>query len=383
MTREYALFPGCSGKTTGLAYTESFSYVAKRLGLRVDEIRDWSCCGSGVASGSNPDLASALPARNLALAEAQFGDRPVLALCAGCYQSLRRGLVAAREGDAERTHIERLIDKPYAARAEVVNGIEVFLDNEVADSLRAQVVAPLSGLRVACYYGCMLLRPRTLCSFDDEENPTTMERVVALSGAEPIDWSFKTECCGASHQVSMAKTTRPLIDRIFNDALENGADAIACACPLCMLNLDMREAEVNRRRRAAGLPEIDIPVYYFTELLASSLGALPNESGIARHFHPAQQLVADAMARGVDEVLARLNEQENKPKLSPEDEAFEAKLAGMDPEKAAKVRAAREAKRRKQAEQARAVQPASAGEGGASAEQARAAQPSDTQEVIA
>lgn len=376
MNREYALFPGCSGQTTGLAYTESFTYVAKRLGLRVDEIRDWNCCGSGVASGANPDLAVALPARNLALAEAQFGDRPVLALCAGCYQNLRRGLVAAREGDEARVHIERLINKPYAARGEVINGVEVFLDDEVADALRAQVVAPLSGLRVACYYGCMLLRPRTLCSFDDEENPTTMERVVALSGAEPIEWSFKTECCGASHQVSMAKATRPLIDRIFENALENGADAIACACPLCMLNLDMREVEVNRRRRAAGLPEVDIPVYYFTELLASAIGALPAESGIARHFHPAATCITDAMARGVDEVLARLDEEQAKPKLSPEDEAFEAKLAGMDPEKAAKVRAAREAKRRKQAKEA-LPQPAD------TPQPAGTAQPADAQEVIA
>lgn len=340
----YALFPGCSAETTGRAYTESFNYIAERIGLNVAEIDDWNCCGSAVASGVDPDLADALPARSLALAEEQFGDTPVLALCAGCYQNLRRGLVHARRSEGDHARIERLIDRSYSARAEVVNGIEVFLDQEVADAVTSQVVAPLEGMKVACYYGCMLLRPRDLCSFDDEENPTTMEKVVALSGATPIEWAFKTECCGASHQVSMAKQTKPLIGRIFDDAVSNGAEAIACACPLCMLNLDMREAEVNRQRKAAGLPEIDIPVYYFTELIASSMGALPDESGVARHFHPASELVVKAMERGVDATIERLD----KPALSPEEAAFEAKLAAMDPEKAAKVRAAHEAKKRKQ-----------------------------------
>lgn len=345
MNRRFALFPGCSAQTTGKAYTESFSYMARRIGLGIDEIRDWNCCGSAVAAGANPDLGDALPARNLALAEEQFGDVPVLALCAGCYQNLRRGLVHTRASEADHARIEALIDRPYAASAEVVNGIEPFLDPDVAAAVRGRVIAPLQGLKVACYYGCMLVRPRELCSFDDAECPTSMEQVVALSGAECVDWSFKTECCGASHQVSMAKHTRPLIARLFEAAAANGADAIACACPLCMPNLDMREAEVNRARREAGAPAFDIPVYYFTELLASALGALPEESGVARHFHPAARQVMAAMTRGVDATLAELD----RPALSAEEAAFEAKLAAMDPARAAKVRAAHEAKRRRQA----------------------------------
>lgn len=348
---KYAMFPGCSAQTTGKSYTESFNYVARRIGLSIEEIRDWNCCGSGVAAGANLQLADALPARNLALAEEQFGDTPVLALCAGCYQNLRRGLVHARASEADRERIEGLIGRSYAAQAEVLNGIEVFLDEDNARAVAEQVVAPLEGMHVACYYGCMLLRPRDLCNFDDEENPTSMEKVVAISGAQTVEWAFKTECCGASHQVSMAKKTKPLIGRIFDDAVANGADAIACACPLCMLNLDMREAEVNRQRKAAGLPEYDIPVYHFTELLASAMGALPDESGVSRHFHPAQAQITAAMNRGVD----LTNERLNAPQLSPEDQAFEEKLAGMDPEKAAKARAAREAKKRMQAQQGQEV----------------------------
>lgn len=339
----YTFYPGCSAETTGRAYTESFKYVANQIGLTINEIEDWNCCGSTVAAGADPQLADALPARNLALAEQQHGEDPVLTLCAGCYQNLRRALVHTRRSEDDQRRVSNLIAMPYEAKAEVYNGIEPFLEDDVADAVREKVVAPLKDMKVACYYGCMLLRPLDLVSFDDEEQPTTMEQVVELAGATPIEWAFKNECCGASHQVSMAKQSKPLIARIFDDAARNGAEAIACACPLCMLNLDMRQAEVNQRRRAQGLPEYDIPVYYFTELLASAMGAQPKESGITRHFHPAVQLVSDAMERGVAAVF----EEKNKPKLSPEEEAFEKKLAAMDPEKAAKVRAAHEAKKRK------------------------------------
>ena len=107
-------------------------------------------------------------------------------------------------------------------------------------------------MKVACYYGCHAPSPRDLCPFDDEEDPQSMEGIVALAGAEPVEL-IKNECCGASHQVVVARKARPLISRIFENAAANGAEAIATACPLCMLNLDMREAEVNKQRAAQGL----------------------------------------------------------------------------------------------------------------------------------
>ncbi len=307
MSKSYSFFPGCSSMTTGRAYTESFTYIAQRIGLTVDEIKDWNCCGSGVAPGADSFLAEALPARNLALSEQQYPGRPVLTLCAGCYQNLRRALVHARSGEEQQQRIEALIDRPYKATEEVINGIEVFLDEETAQAVKSEVIAPLDTMNVACYYGCMLLRPRDLCNFDDEERPSTMEQVVALSGANPVEWDFKTECCGASHQVSTAKEARPLIAQILENARLNGADAIACACPLCMLNLDMRQKQLNKTQREQGLPEFSIPIYYFTELIAASMGALPEECGITRHFTPAVELVSEAMKQGIDATLQKLD----------------------------------------------------------------------------
>lgn len=314
-----ANFPGCSATSTGLAYTESFNYVAGRVGIELVDIPDWNCCGASAGHLQSHDLGDALPARSLALAEEAHGDTPVLALCAGCYQNLRRALVHGRSSEERLAQINELLQRDWKAQADVLNGIEPFLDEEVAARAKEQVVEPLNGLKVACYYGCALVRPRALSDFDDEEQPHSMEQVVAITGAAPIEWHFKTECCGASHQVSAASAAKPLIERIFDNAAANGAEAIATACPLCMLNLDMREAEVNKARLRAGKKPYDIPVYYFTELLAASFGAPAEEIGIERHFHPAAAALAAAKAR----------EPEPEP-LTPEQEKEERKRKALE-----------------------------------------------------
>ena len=337
-----ANFPGCSATSTGLAYTESFNYVAQRVGIEVVDVPDWNCCGASAGHLQSHDLGDALPARSLALSEEAFGDTPVLALCAGCYQNLRRALIHGRSSKERLAEINEIIERDWKAEAEVLNGIEPFLDEEVAAQVKEQVKEPLNDLKVACYYGCALVRPRALSEFDDEEQPTSMERVLELTGAKPITWHFKTECCGASHQVSVASAAKPLIERIFDNAAANGAEAIATACPLCMLNLDMRLSEVNKARLRDGKQPYDIPVYYFTELLAASFGGASSEIGIERHFHPAVAMIERAKAR----------EPEPEP-LTPEQEKEERKRKAL--ELAAKKKA-------EKAAQAAQASPADAGD---------------------
>ena len=209
---------------------------------------------------------------------------------------LKTATAHAQDNDEVRIQLEHIIDRPWSASAYVANGLEPFLPTEIQERLAQRVCLPLDGLKVACYYGCALLRPAEICGFDDDEQPHTMEDLVALSGATPIEWNFKNECCGASHQISVPKTGRTMIRRILENAEANGADAIACACPLCMLNLDMREVEINATRAKEGLPPLDIPIYYFTELLAASMGAPASKSGINRHFYPAGNLHERALA---------------------------------------------------------------------------------------
>lgn len=292
---KYALFPGCSATSTGIAYTLSYNYVARACGIELAEIPDWNCCGATSAHRESELLGDALPARSLALSEGTFGDTPVLAPCAGCYQHLKTAVEHARANDERRAKVAEVIQRPWDATADVVNGLEPFTNEDIQAKVRDHVTTPLDGLKVACYYGCALLRPAEV-AFDDDEHPQAMEEIVALTGAEPVEWNFHNECCGASHHIAIPEAGRTMTRRILENAAANGADAIACACPLCMLNLDMREAETNAARAKEGLPALDIPVYYFTELLAASFGAAPEKVGLNRHFYPAADLHNRALA---------------------------------------------------------------------------------------
>lgn len=310
----YAYFPGCSASSTGLAYTMSAAYVAERVNLELLEIPDWCCCGTSAALMTDELLSHSLSARSLALAEAMAvtavdgskQELDVVAPCAGCYASLKAASHQARLSEQNRRQLEQIIELPWSARAEVLSILELLSQPELQQRLQQGIVASLGGLRVACYYGCALVRPVEVCKFDDAENPQSMDRLMAMIGAEPVRWAFKTECCGASHQISQPKGARRLIERILEDAMANGAEAIATACPLCMLNLDMRQAEINRGRDAAGdvardaardaAAAFDLPVYYFTELLGLALGGQPKQLGIDKHFWPAAR-AAEAVAK--------------------------------------------------------------------------------------
>ena len=336
---EYAYFPGCSANTTGVSFTRSAAYVADKIGFKMHEIPDWNCCGTSAAALTSPELAVALPARSLAISEREFPELDVMAPCAGCYRSLKTSLVYARESEDNLAHVRELIDMPYDAKANVVSLLEAFAADDVREAIAANVTRKLRCLKVACYYGCAMVRPVDVCAFDDEEDPTSMDEMMELIGAEPVDWAYKTECCGAAQQMAVPKQAKPMIERIFENAQANGADCIVTSCPLCMLNLDMREAEINNARIAAGKDPFDIPCYYFTELIGLAFGAQPDEVGIDIHFHPAELLL---LQRELDALLA---EEADMAARAEE----ERKLA----ERAAKIAAAKAAKAAKAAAHAR------------------------------
>jgi heterodisulfide reductase subunit B len=314
----YAYFPGCSAVATGIPFTLSADYVGERIGMELAEIPDWCCCGTSAALVTDGDLAVALPARSLALAERMDPALTVATPCAGCYSSLKSAVHYARASERNRRRLEELIEMPYAASADVVSFLEIMALPENKEAIAAALTSSLHGLKVASYYGCALVRPPKVCKFDDPENPQSMDELMVIAGAEPVDWAFKTECCGASHQISEPKGARRLIERIFEDAAANGAEAIATACPLCMLNLDMREQELNARRVAEGKAPFNIPVYYFTELLGVAMGGDMKQLGIDRHFWPAED-TARAAGKGEPESEAEASEASNDkaPAIAP------------------------------------------------------------------
>lgn len=281
MTRGY--FPGCSMHGTSREFGESLEAVAAALGRELHEIQDWNCCGASSAHVVNRTLAVALPARNLALAEAQGLDE-ILAPCAACYNRLAGARHALATDEALRRAMPDILGRPIENRVAVRNILEVLL--EAAPLIKERMTLHLNGLKVACYYGCLLVRPAAITGFDDAEQPESMERIATLCGATPVRWNMALECCGGSFSVCRTGSVVRLGRAILADARRAGADAIVVACPMCHSNLDFRQSAIEENGNAP------LPVLYVTELVGLALGLAPEALGLGRHFVSAGPLLA-------------------------------------------------------------------------------------------
>jgi heterodisulfide reductase subunit B len=275
MGLEIGYYPGCSLYATFREGDESLRTIAPLLDVTLDEVDDWSCCGATSAHASNYLLSIALPARNLALAEAA-GHQRLLAPCAACYNRLAvaRHEMSSSAGLFDK--VGQILERPFANSVTICNVVD-FL-HEMVPVIKQRVTRPLRGLKLACYYGCLLVRPAEVCSVDDTEAPTTMEEVVQATGAETVAWNMRLECCGAAFSVCRTPTVIRLGRKILADARKHGADAIVVACPMCHSNLDFRQDEMLGR----GAP--DIPIVFLAELVGLALDAEPRELGFRRHF---------------------------------------------------------------------------------------------------
>lgn len=271
----YGYYPGCSMHSSGREYGESMHVILGKIGVSLDEINDWACCGASSAHYVNHLLSIALPARSLALAEEQ-GMKQIVAPCAACFARLATAHNSLKIDDKLKRKIaDDILEKPnFTNNVQVLNILE-FL-TELTPKLKEQITKPLNSLKVACYYGCLLLRPLENNSFDDPEIPGSMEELVKLTGAEPINWNMATECCGAGLSLSRTPSVTRLGSSIIEDAANKGADAIIVGCPMCHTNLDLRQKTMSLSRQ--------IPIYYITELLGLAMGASPSELGIPRHY---------------------------------------------------------------------------------------------------
>ncbi|WP_258359689.1 CoB--CoM heterodisulfide reductase iron-sulfur subunit B family protein [Moorella sulfitireducens (nom. illeg.)] len=275
---KYAYYPGCSLEATAKEYNQSAKIVARHLGVELWEIPDWSCCGATAAHNNDHLLSLALPARNLALAEAEGLD--VAVPCAACFNRLRAAEAAVRESESMQATVSEIIGRDYRA----TNKTRAFLDvmvNEVGlEKIKEQVVKPLAGLKLVAYYGCLLVRPPQLTAFDDPEDPMTIDRLIQALGGEAVSWSYKTECCGGSLATARADIGVRMIYQVLRRARDAGAEGIVTACPLCFLNLDMRQGQAA----AAHGDRLGFPIFYFTELMGIALGYAPKDLGLTTHF---------------------------------------------------------------------------------------------------
>lgn len=289
---KYAFFPGCSLESTAWDFDRSTRAVCRALGIELEEIPDWTCCGSTPAHASNSSLAVALPVLNLQKAQAL--RLPVMTACASCYARLRTANYKVRSKPEQRQQAERLTGKPYNGETEVHHVLDVLVNHYGLNKVEAKVRRPLEGLRVACYYGCLLTRPPEIVAFDNPEHPTCMDDLVAAAGAEPVAWPYATECCGASLSMTHAKAVCRLGHKLISMARQAGADCIAVACPLCQMNLDLRQADAAKAR--GSIPET--PVLYITQLLGMALEIPAKDLGIDALTVSASDLVGSAASGG-------------------------------------------------------------------------------------
>lgn len=274
MTR-IAYYPGCSLLGTAREYDESLRAIVRKMGIELVTVPDWNCCGASSAHSLDHDLSIALPARILSLAET-LGVEDMVVPCAACYNRL----VMARhdmEDAATRARIMETTGMAYKGTVKPLNIIE-FLQKH-AESFKDKITAPFDK-DVACYYGCLLVRPPKVMQFDRPEDPRSMDDIMSLMGATPVEWDFKVECCGAGHSITRANLVGMLSGKIVGNAVKKHAQAIIVACPLCHSNLDMRRNFINK---AAG-EKYTIPVLYITEALGLAMGLGEKELGLHRHI---------------------------------------------------------------------------------------------------
>jgi heterodisulfide reductase subunit B2 len=272
-------YPGCSLTSGSREYHESVEALAKTFDIELIQVPDWNCCGSTAAHNLNKSLSLSLPARILALAE-KNGLKELVIPCAACYNRLTMTQLELNSDKKISAEISEIIGMPLSGKIEILNIIQ-FVQKYISPALPEKVKHPFN-YKVACYYGCLLVRPNDKLAFDRTEDPLSMDEMAASAGAITIDWPFKTECCGAGLTMSRTDTVARLSGKIVKEAVERGADAIVVACPMCQSNLDMRRPEINR---AIGM-KFDIPVIYITQLLGLSIGLGHKELGLHRHFVP-------------------------------------------------------------------------------------------------
>lgn len=281
----YAYFPGCSLSGLGKPYDESLRAIFTHLGLELNEIPDWNCCGATSYMSVNENQAVALAARNLALAEQM--KQEVVAPCSACYLVLTKAQHVMREYPALAEKVHKGLTAAglsYQNHVSVRHPLDILMNDIGPDAIRAKVTAPLAGYRVAPYYGCQIIRPYG--AFDDPLRPVLLDRLMTLLGAETVEYPVKARCCGGSLMGTMEDIGLRLNYLLVKEATTRGANVLTTVCPLCQYNLEAYQGQMRRTFK----DDCDLPIVYFTQLVGLAFGLQPKALGLQRNFVTAAPL---------------------------------------------------------------------------------------------
>jgi heterodisulfide reductase subunit B2 len=277
-------FPGCSLHATAREYEESLKSIAAALDIQLEEVQDWACCGATSAHATNHTLSVALPARTLMLAQKQNLEK-VFAPCAACYNRLASAQHAIAHDKKMAQQVQSIFGVSVGNSIRVLNIAQLL--SGMTEEIQKLSKASLKSLKVACYYGCLLVRPPEICNFDDAEIPSSMESIASATGAVPVKWDMALECCGGGFSLSRTASVVRLSRSILQSARAAGAQALVVACPMCHSNLDFRQQAINKRS-----DEPPLPILFLSQLVGLGLGLDPMRLGLTRHFVSPEPLLS-------------------------------------------------------------------------------------------
>ncbi|MBN1188990.1 MAG: CoB--CoM heterodisulfide reductase iron-sulfur subunit B family protein [Dehalococcoidales bacterium] len=273
-------YPGCSLDGTAVDYSESLQAVARILDIKLEELPDWTCCGSSSAHVMDDRLAVSLAGRNLIIADKIGQD--LMVPCAACFQRLKAADKHIKAGQT----VEGMQHK-YEGKFKIKHSADLIWEDCGEKTIAAKVKRPLAGLNPVCYYGCLTTRPPRITDAASSEDPQSMDEIMKVLGAEVKNWSYKTDCCGGNLVLTHTELAKKLIKKILDMAEEAGADCIVAGCPMCQSNLDTRQNEILKENGQ----RYNLPVYYFTELMALAYDDLSVEKCLNKHITDAVSLL--------------------------------------------------------------------------------------------
>lgn len=286
--KKVAYYPGCALEGSGHAYNKSTKAVGKALGLELEEVKNWNCCGAMEVKNIDPKIQTYLSSRVMSIAANEMGHDVVMAPCNGCYHNLKKAEYDLAHDEGSREVVDRLSTKAghqtyEAGQVETIHALDWIKTAIGEEELARRVKNSLKGLKIANYYGCMYTRPRHIFPEKDQgpgsestSKPHFMDDLLAAAGAENVDFALKTACCGGAHTLSDADTSTKLVINILKAAEEAGAEVIATECPTCHSGLEMHQV---RAETLHGI-KTKVKVMYFTQLLGVALGLSPRKVGV-------------------------------------------------------------------------------------------------------
>jgi len=291
--KEFLYYPGCSMSGTAKGYADSLAAVSGPLGIDLREVDDWSCCGASEYFSIGPLRGYALVARNLAIAQREAnGSNTLVAPCSLCYVNLAKTNKYVRTDTALASKVNEALGAAGLSytpgSVEVRHLFEIVIHDVGADAVREQVVRPLHGLTVAPYLGCLVTRPDPEKRWKEKEHPREFDRLLEALGAEVVDYPLRTDCCGGHLSQISPGMGLEMIRRLLDSAERLGADVLATICPMCQMNIDLYQGEVNRRFKT----DFHIPILFFTQLVGLAFGMEAKELGIGSEVISAKRALA-------------------------------------------------------------------------------------------